>query len=348
MPARPLEEAECAPGLGVGYCEGARKALRRLLSGELLRHALHEGDKAVAKALAADLRDGAPLGLAAVLVFSPERVAELALREERVVLTDGAAVFVAAVAEYVMAEVLEVSGFEARRRGADFLEARHVARAMGLDAELSALFLGGRGGGRRGLVRGGSMGHTLSEPAPPQPSTHALDLLLLRRAAGMPGRILVDPRDGCHRMAASAAGPWLSVRELDAACELSASARRAVARACLSSHELGLLQHFMGTGAAAYSQTRVRQCAEEHASVLPTEAVHRLALRTVLEAGGRVRCLSHEALGLLREVLEWYAVDTCCAAAGLADQCGRRSAVAVEDLRAADSWGFIGPDDQRV
>ena len=105
-------------------CLSAREvqtAVRMLFPGELAKHAVSEGTKAVTKFTNprnAGLHGARPRRHHAGLQFDVEGVVALASVANRgVLLTESAGVYLAAVLEYMSAEVLELAGNSARDQG---------------------------------------------------------------------------------------------------------------------------------------------------------------------------------------------------------------------------------------
>jgi histone H3/H4 len=96
--------------------------------GELIKHAVSEGTKAVAKFSSADgdAGDRQSASARAGLQFSVALVGSLAANETRTRVSTSAAVYLAAVLEYHAAELLELSGNAARDNQQTFLSNRHL------------------------------------------------------------------------------------------------------------------------------------------------------------------------------------------------------------------------------
>jgi hypothetical protein len=107
--------------------------LRATIEGELAKHAVSEGCKAATKFCA-----GEP---AAGLQFVHSDVKEMVTEISRFAVWEtGASVFLAAVLEYMSAEVLELGGNAARAAGSGILGAAHVHSGITSDAELNSCF----------------------------------------------------------------------------------------------------------------------------------------------------------------------------------------------------------------
>lgn len=120
-------------------------AVRLVLPGELAKHAVSEGTKAVTKFHSADF--GGRLSARAGLQFPVARVrAMLAARVGKLRIGKGAPVYLAAVLEYMTAEVLELSGNAARDNRRRVITNRHVNQAVLNDEELNRLYMMKLGG----------------------------------------------------------------------------------------------------------------------------------------------------------------------------------------------------------
>jgi len=123
-----------------------QSAVRLILPGELAKHAVSEGTKAVTKYNAASVSgNGGKISKAykAGLQFSVSRtskifypkVAGLNIRKGA-----GAAVYLAAVLEYIAAEILELAGNAARDAKKVSIKPKHIQAAIRSDEELDHLF----------------------------------------------------------------------------------------------------------------------------------------------------------------------------------------------------------------
>lgn len=122
-------------------------AVRLVLPGELAKHAVSEGTKAVTKYNSGAQSGGRPSGRAG-LQFSVSRTGHLirllgtspSSKGAKLRVGEGAPVYMAAVLEYLTAEILELAGNAARDYKKHRITARHVLLAIRNDEELNKLF----------------------------------------------------------------------------------------------------------------------------------------------------------------------------------------------------------------
>jgi histone H2A len=135
-------------------------AVRSLLSGEMTKHALSEGAKAVTKynaSLAGSVspRKSAPRSTAsrAGLTFSPSRTKRLIkILYPGIRVSEGAPVYLAATLEYITAEILELAGHTAHDDKRVRIKNRHFLFAIKNDEELKFVF-------RKTIIAGGVIPH---------------------------------------------------------------------------------------------------------------------------------------------------------------------------------------------
>jgi histone H2A len=117
-------------------------AVRLILPGELARHAVSEGTKAVTKYIMGKPASGgrsSSQSSRAGLVFPVGRIARMLKTTLRIRVGGGAPVYLAAVMEYLCAEILELGGNAARDHKRIRMIPRHVMLAIRNDEELNKL-----------------------------------------------------------------------------------------------------------------------------------------------------------------------------------------------------------------
>lgn len=123
-----------------------QSAVRLALPGELAKHAVSEGTKAVTKYEASKkdhVKGDKSKAKAehAGLAFNVTRIERLMMRESNVERKSGsAAIYMTAAAEYVVAEILELAGNAARDNHRVRITPRHIKLAICNDEELFKLF----------------------------------------------------------------------------------------------------------------------------------------------------------------------------------------------------------------
>lgn len=118
---------------------GIQTAVRTCLPGELTKHAVSEGIKAVTKYSMMNNEPGSRSKKASLL-FPVGRIETLIRHHSGVErVSEYAAVYLAAVLEYLAAEILEVSGNAARDNKKKRVTTRHLLLAIRYDEELNTL-----------------------------------------------------------------------------------------------------------------------------------------------------------------------------------------------------------------
>ena len=148
--AQALMEVRAGLATATGDCinvERMEMAVRLVLPSELTKHSLSEGKKAVDKAGGNFTPLGMPLMLArsnlrARLVFPVAQAGAFATLMSGMIVEGSAAVFLAAVLEYMAAEIIELAGNACRDRKKTAVEPRHIMLAIGDDEQLDLLYLG--------------------------------------------------------------------------------------------------------------------------------------------------------------------------------------------------------------
>ena len=143
---RVLAEAHRLRGKAVTLqSRDVQKAIRAVLPGELAKHAVSEATKATTKfqlALGPEAAKGLSKNSRAGLVFSVSRAQSLAETSKPPGrrIASGVAIYLAAVLEYLCAELLELGGNAARDHKKVRISVDHVKLAIDNDEELKSLF----------------------------------------------------------------------------------------------------------------------------------------------------------------------------------------------------------------
>lgn len=112
-------------------------AVRIIIGGELAKHAVSEGTKAITKLASGTHADqGVSFSHKAGLQFSVEFVGSLMAKQAKRTVATSAAAYMTAVLEYLSAEVLELSGNQARNDQKGRITPRHIFLAFANDEEL--------------------------------------------------------------------------------------------------------------------------------------------------------------------------------------------------------------------
>ena len=136
-------------------------AVRLVLPGELAKHAVSEGTKAVTKFSSSA---GGSKSNRAGLQFPVGRIHTLLKTRIKQRVGAGAPVYLAAVMEYIAAEVLELGGNASRDNKRVRIIPRHISLAIRNDEELNKLV-----GNTTCVADGGVVPHILPVLLPPQP-----------------------------------------------------------------------------------------------------------------------------------------------------------------------------------
>jgi len=120
--------------------EALEAAVWLVLPGELGKHAVSEGNKALTKYRSSSDSPLAPLTTRSSLVFEPCLVGLIVNRCWNITLSTEASVYLAATLEYLAAEILELSGNACRDLREPSISPRHVMFAVYGDEELDGMF----------------------------------------------------------------------------------------------------------------------------------------------------------------------------------------------------------------
>lgn len=115
-------------------------AVRLEFPGELAKHAVSEGTKAVTRAVSTPAAKGKPRQDSAGIVFPIARIERHLHNRCAQRISRGAPTYLAAVLEYVVAEVLELSANAARDHRRHRITPRDIVLAIRNDEELHKLF----------------------------------------------------------------------------------------------------------------------------------------------------------------------------------------------------------------
>ena len=234
-------ESPDAPFILSKTCVNSRHILdacKSILPGALAKYAVDEGSRASTKFehWRIDHDDADQWGAHAGLQFCPYSIVAIAARVcEGTILTDVAACGLAAVVEYMAAELLEVGGTAARKDGKTLIRPRHLSKALGFDEDLRKFR------GSASIREGGSWAVPFEKQTDlPGASKNSFENIFTEIIRAAPSEVVVDPRDGLHKYL-SPTGELKSMPELDAACVEDRATRRAKALGSLTASQKSLL-----------------------------------------------------------------------------------------------------------
>jgi histone H2A len=228
-----------------------QRAVRLWFPGELAKHAVSEGTKAVTKYGRGfdDVTGTRPMASPAGLQISPEQVVVMANRlTGGFPMSEGAAVYLAAVMEYITAECLELGGKAACDNKKKVMSCRHLMMAVRNDEELDKMFKDCifREGGVLPNIHSLLVKYPPAEEEPAERFIDGMTVKALEEAAetGAPFAVFVDPRTGLHMLAEREDGePTFSPMPLlDALSAETQQQRRRLAEAALNDEERALMK----------------------------------------------------------------------------------------------------------
>jgi len=241
-------------------------AVHIVLSGQLARLAASEGTKAFTKFNKENGDTSVGMGRKAGLQFSPEHVSLIAGRlSDSYRLTAGAATYLAAVLEYLSAELLELSGNVGKDNLFNTVTPRHILLAISNDEELAKLFLSCtfRQAGIMPLIQ--SLLINTSPAYNFETFVSPFEIMMVQKALvnmsiGSKGTSFVDPRTGLHyaiigknidESPTAEEFDLVPMPALDATTNLSIHNRMKMARDALTPEETALMKS-EGYGAGIY------------------------------------------------------------------------------------------------
>jgi histone H2A len=331
-------------------------AIRLILPGDLVKHAVSEGTKAVTKITSYGSYES--MSRAAGLTFCVPSVAAIASRVRHgSILSVEASVYLTAVAEYMVAELLEISGNAARDNKVDsnynnvdspcYITPRHIFLALHNDKDLRRFCKNAiiREGGVIPHIHTALLPKKSEETAPPSETFDQVFVEMIKKSKH---NYLVDPRDGMHKCIASDTYPYVFRRlpVLDAACSRGKMGRQKIAIKALNDHQRRV---FDACQLNAELQHEFRLDEVRHYQHATTSHITnpRVFCRLVNEIGQNYKtglAFTDEAYAALQAFSEAYMVRLYSDAQLCAIQ-GGRSEIQPRDIQLArKSWGAFAMD----
>jgi histone H2A len=299
-------------------------AMLSLFPEQLAKHADTEGTRAVSKFSCNDAVGS--LRVKAGLQFHPEHVALIANRlTGDCPMSDGAAVYLCAVVEYMIAEVLEMSGNVAKDQHSSLIDGRCISLGIRSDEELDRFFQSNfiRGGGIKPFIHkpflqtrdsdeGEDEGENVDKGENEDEGKDEDDgdededvpsdfekMLITKAESTDPSLCFIDPRTGRHcRVGSTKAGsPVLEpVPLMDSLSAESEQQRARLARGALSPAELSLMK--------LEGRCRIEDTAEDGWANPSLETIYKRNL-------AEIRRLQNNSSGLIFAPIpfSWFMVD---------------------------------------
>ena len=291
--------------------------VRQRLNGELTKHAVSEGNKAIVKSASSEggwQVSPENINRRAGLVFCVFGTALAASRTHKgVLLTADAATYLTGVLEYLAAEILELAGNAASDNQVTTITPRHICLAIRFDSELD---LSTR---QIAMRNGGIVPHihkAVAERLSRSDHVEHFIEVFIKMLEQTEETILIDPRDGFHKRLLPDEphiesiqyheGRLTCVPELDALCSLSRGQRQVQALEDLNASQRKALEHFYCDGFQIQQKRlhdirRSQRCSREH--ILDTEVFRRVVRELSLDFKTNV-LFSDEAYDCLQVAAE--------------------------------------------
>lgn len=137
-----MKELATMSELNTASSREVQTAVRLVLAGELAKHAVAEGTKAVTKFCMDGASGGGRANARAGLQFPVSWIKTLLKNKLKMRIGKGAPVYLAAVLEYLTAEILELAGNASKDMHLRRITPRHLLLALRSDSELDMMFPG--------------------------------------------------------------------------------------------------------------------------------------------------------------------------------------------------------------